>query len=153
MQPLDGSAAPTKIALGDIDWSAEEPLFSCKVEGVQNPVRCQHVERTTLGFTLGIEGAVAHVNVYSPREYELSKHMVEKPPMDTSRFILSPMPGKLVSVLVKEGDVIEEGQEVCVVEAMKMQNILRSPKHATIKKIRNKAGDSLKVDQIIIEFE
>ena len=66
------------------------------------------------------------------RAHELAKYMVAKPPVDNTKNLLSPMPGKLVSVFVKPGQEVEEGQELCIVEAMKMQNMLRAPKHTKV---------------------
>ena len=79
--------------------------------------------------------------------------MKEKEVLDTSNLLLCPMPGMLVSLAVKEGDVVEVGQELAIVEAMKMQNVLRSAKHGKIEKILRAAGESLKVDDIILEYE
>ncbi len=84
---------------------------------------------------------------------ELATHMIEKVPPDMSRFLLAPMPGLLTRLEVKAGDTVEAGQPVAVVEAMKMENILRAEKSATVKSTAAKAGDSLAVDQVIVEFE
>jgi len=73
--------------------------------------------------------------------------------IDTTRSILSPMPGAVVSVSVKPGDSVVDGQELCIIEAMKMQNILKSEREGVIKSVRVKAGDSVAVDQLLIEFE
>jgi propionyl-CoA carboxylase alpha chain len=79
--------------------------------------------------------------------------MIEKVPPDLSRFLLCPMPGLLVSLNVKEGDKVEAGQPLAVVEAMKMENILRAEKSATVKRVEAKPGDSLAVDAVILELE
>ena len=79
--------------------------------------------------------------------------MIEKVPPDLSRFLICPMPGLLVSLNVQEGDKVEAGQPLAVVEAMKMENILRAEKSATVKKVNAKAGESLAVDAIILELE
>ena len=84
---------------------------------------------------------------------ELARHMIEKVPPDLSRFLLAPMPGLLTRLDVKAGDKVEAGQPLAVVEAMKMENILRAEKAATVKATPAKAGDSLAVDQVIVEFE
>ena len=92
--------------------------------------------------------------VQSPREYELSKYM--RPPIieDTSDLVMSPMPGTLISFAgVQEGDHVVTGQELCVVEAMKMQNIIRSPREGIIAKLNVETGAALVTDQVIIEFE
>ena len=88
-----------------------------------------------------------------PHVAELSKHMIDKPAPDLSRLLLAPMPGLLTRLDVAVGDKVEPGQPVAVMEAMKMENILRAPKAATVKATPAKAGDSLAVDQVIVEFE
>ena len=84
---------------------------------------------------------------------QLSKWMISKPEIDRSKFLLSPMPGSLVSLDVVVGDQVQPGQALCVVEAMKMQNILRAVKAGTVKSVSASQGDTLQVDQIIVEFE
>lgn len=79
--------------------------------------------------------------------------MKEKPKLDLTRMVLSPMPGTVVSVNVKEGDAVAQGSEVAVVEAMKMQNVLRAPRAGKIKKVHVKAGQSVHGEEIMIEFE
>jgi len=98
-------------------------------------------------------GADLDVLVMSRAEYELACLMKEPIPKDFGNVVMSPMPGTLISFAVKEGDVVEMGQELCVVEAMKMQNVLSAEKKATVKAITAQAGDILAVDQIIVEFE
>jgi propionyl-CoA carboxylase alpha chain len=83
----------------------------------------------------------------------LARHMPEKLPPDLSKFLLSPMPGLLVSLAVVDGQEIKAGQELAVVEAMKMMNVLRAERDGKVLKIHAAARDSLAVDQIIIEFE
>ena len=73
--------------------------------------------------------------------------------MDTTKMILSPMPGSVFSVNVKVGETIEAGQEVCVVEAMKMQNSLKALAKGTVKEILVNAGDSVAADDVLVEFE
>jgi propionyl-CoA carboxylase alpha chain len=115
--------------------------------------RIVQVAKSGRGWTLTTRGA-AHKVVVVPRHIaELAKHMIEKVPPDMSRFLLAPMPGLLTRLEVKAGDQVEAGQPVAVVEAMKMENILRAEKSATVKATQAKAGDSLAVDQIIVEFE
>ncbi len=73
--------------------------------------------------------------------------------IDTTRSILSPMPGAVVSVAVQPGDTVVDGQELCIIEAMKMQNILKSEREGVIKSVNVKSGDSVSVDELLIEFE
>ena len=79
--------------------------------------------------------------------------MPEKTPPDTSKMLLCPMPGLIVKIDVEEGDEVQDGQALCTVEAMKMENILRAEKKGIVKKINAAAGDSLAVDDVILEFE
>ncbi len=94
---------------------------------------------------------VAHVR--SPRVAELAKLMPVKLPPDTSKMLLCPMPGVITSVLVKHGDTVEAGQPLATVEAMKMENVLRAERRATVKRIAAEEGASLAVDELIMEFE
>jgi propionyl-CoA carboxylase alpha chain len=79
--------------------------------------------------------------------------MIEKVPPDLSRFLIAPMPGLLTALHVGEGDRVEAGQPLAVVEAMKMENILRAEKSGTVAIVVAQPGDSLSVDQVILEFE
>ena len=105
------------------------------------------------GFLMRHRGADLVVKVQTPRQFELSAHMIEKLPPDTSKLLLCPMPGLIVSVAVAVGDKVEDGQALCTVEAMKMENVLRAEKSAIVAKINAKPGDSLAVDDVIMEFE
>ena len=111
------------------------------------------LSRTRSGFTLTTRGASHSVRVLPARAAPYARHMIEKIPPDLSRFLLAPMPGLLVRLDVAVGDQVEAGQPLAVVEAMKMENILRSQKTATVKAIEAKQGDSLAVDQVILELE
>ena len=93
------------------------------------------------------------IMVMHPRTAELAALMPVKQPPDLSKFLLSPMPGLLVSVAVVEGQEVKAGEELAVVEAMKMENILRAVSDGKVSKICAASGDSLAVDQAILEFE
>jgi propionyl-CoA carboxylase alpha chain len=110
-------------------------------------------ELTTGEINIEMKGASMEILLQSPREYELSKHMHPPKEVDTSDMVLSPMPGSLVSYAVKAGDHVEIGQELCVLEAMKMQNIIRSPRAGTIAACRVSVGSSLAADEVILDFE
>ncbi|HET9335382.1 MAG TPA: biotin/lipoyl-containing protein, partial [Sphingomicrobium sp.] len=132
------------------DWSPGNKLL---VADMDSRKRVVQVAKKGRGWTLTTRGA-AHRVIVAPRHIaELSKHMIEKVPPDMSRFLIAPMPGLLTRLEVKAGDTVEAGQPVAVVEAMKMENILRAEKSATVKATPAKAGDSLAVDQVIVEFE
>jgi propionyl-CoA carboxylase alpha chain len=89
----------------------------------------------------------------SPREAELYGLMPPKAPPDLSRFLLSPMPGLLVDVAVTVGQQVRAGERLAVIEAMKMENVLLAQRDAVVKKVSAAKGDSLSVDQVIVEFE
>jgi len=111
------------------------------------------VEVTRTGLKLTTHGAIHKVQVLPAHVAPLAAHMIEKIPPDLSKFLICPMPGLLVALHVKEGDKVEAGQPLAVVEAMKMENILRAEKSATVKAINAKQGESLAVDAVILELE
>jgi propionyl-CoA carboxylase alpha chain len=131
-------------------WAPGQRLLRVDVDGRRRIVQ---VCRAGRNWELQARGRTHKVQVLSPHVAELAKHMLDKPPPDLSRFLLAPMPGLLTRLDVKTGDKVEPGQPVAVMEAMKMENILRAPKAATVKATPAKAGDSLAVDQVIVEFE
>ena len=110
------------------------------------------INKITGGFRMRTRGADLKVLIRTPRQAELSKHMQEKLPPDTSKMLLCPMPGLLVKIDVELGQEVQEGQPLCTVEAMKMENILRAERKGVVAKINSSVGDSLAVDDIILEF-
>ena len=131
-------------------WVPGQRLLTVVIDG---RLRTVQVRRAGRNWELQTRGASHKVKVFSPHVADLSKHMIDKPPPDLSRLLLAPMPGLLTKLDVAIGDKVEPGQPVAVMEAMKMENILRAPKAATVKATPAKAGDSLAVDQVIMEFE
>ncbi len=134
----------------ETDWALGEPLFEAEINGQAVTVQ---VERSGSGYKLFYRGAEINAMVLSPKAAELNRLMLEKVPADLSRFLLSPMPGLLVKLAVKVGDQVKAGEELAVVEAMKMENSLRAINDGIVAKISADAGDSLMVDQAILEFE
>ena len=132
------------------DWTPGKPLALMNVDGVDIALK---VEKCTSGYRIRFRGADMRVTVRSPRQAELAQLMIEKVAPDTSKLLLCPMPGLIVKVDVAVGDEVQEGQTLCTVEAMKMENILRAEKKAVVSKIHAAPGDSLAVDAIILEFE
>ncbi len=130
-------------------WLPGEPLVRAKVD--QHDIVVQ-VDALGSGWRLVHEGGQADVLVLTPRQAELYALMPVKAAPDTSKFLLSPMPGLLASVAVSEGQEVKAGEALAVVEAMKMENVLRATRDGTVKTLHAKAGDSLRVDQKIIEF-
>ncbi|MBO9711471.1 acetyl/propionyl/methylcrotonyl-CoA carboxylase subunit alpha [Sphingomonas sp.] len=131
-------------------WRPGESMLAVRIDDVPLAVK---VARTRSGWRLTSHGAAHIAKVYSPRVAELARHMIEKVPPDMSRFLLAPMPGLLTRLHVAPGDRVEAGQPLAVVEAMKMENILRAEKAATVKAAHFAPGDSLAVDAAILEFE
>ncbi len=111
------------------------------------------VARDRTGMTLTTRGARHRVRVLPGHVAPLAAHMIEKPAPDLSRFLICPMPGLLVRLDVGEGDKVEPGQPLAVVEAMKMENILRATKAGTVKRVAAQQGESLAVDAVILELE
>jgi propionyl-CoA carboxylase alpha chain len=114
--------------------------------------RCK-LDLTPKGYRLRYGGADLLAKIYTPRVAELAKLMPIKKPKDTSRFLLCPMPGLLRALNVNVGDVVEAGQSIAMVEAMKMENILRAERQAKVKRIAAQVGAILSVDELIVEFE
>jgi len=133
-----------------MEYAPGDQLVEADVDGEVIGVKLQ-TKRT--GFVMTTRGAIHQIEVLPARIAHLADHMIEKIPPDLSKFLICPMPGLLVSLNVEEGDHVEAGQPLAVIEAMKMENILRAEKSGTIAKINAKAGDSLAVDAIILEME
>lgn len=132
------------------NWTPGMPLAEMSVDGTPLVMK---VGRATGGFSVRYRGADLVVHVHTPRQAELAALMPEKVAPDTSKLLLCPMPGLIVKVDVEVGDEVQEGQTLCTVEAMKMENILRAEKKGIVSKVNAAAGDSLAVDDIIMEFE
>ena len=132
------------------DWTPGMMLADMSVDGAPLVMK---VGKITGGFRIRNRGADLKMHVRSPRQAELALHMIEKLPPDTSKMLLCPMPGLIVKVDVEVGQEVQEGQALCTVEAMKMENILRAERKGVVSKINAAAGDSLAVDDIIMEFE
>ena len=126
-----------------------QPLVEAVVEGGALALT---IRPLALGYSVRHAGAEMVINMLSPRAAELMAKIPEKPAPDLSRFLLSPMPGLLLRLEVKEGEPVKAGQVLAVVEAMKMENVLRAPADAVVAAIKANAGESLMVDQVILEF-
>ena len=131
------------------EWRVGSPLFEASIAGT---ARALAIERNGSGLKVTTRGAAHRVRVLTPRAAELARFMIPKVAPDMSRYLLCPMPGLVVSVAVAEGDKVEAGQQLATVEAMKMENILRAEKAGVVGKVHAKAGDSLAVDAVILEF-
>ncbi len=131
------------------DWKSGDAIWNGTLN--DKPVTVQ--VRTILnGFALSYRGVETKAYVYTEREAAYARLMPVKKITDTGKQVLCPMPGLVVSIAVKEGQEVKAGETVAVVEAMKMENVLRAEIDGTVKKINAKPGDSLAVDAVILEF-
>ncbi|SES25919.1 biotin carboxyl carrier protein /biotin carboxylase [Tranquillimonas rosea] len=151
----DREGATVHFADGSIhrvasDWLPGQPLARLDVDGEPLVLK---VGRITGGYRIRTRGADLRVHVHAPRQAELAALMPEKQAADTSKMLLCPMPGLIVKIDVEPGQEVQEGQPLCTVEAMKMENILRAERRAVVSKINAGPGDSLAVDDVIMEFE
>jgi propionyl-CoA carboxylase alpha chain len=135
----------------ETDWRSGEPL--CWVRIDEGAPICVQLDRVGEWVRLGHAGRQSDILILSERVAALNRLMPRKEPPDMSRFLLSPMPGLLVQIAVAEGDAVKAGETLAVVEAMKMENVLRAERDGVIKTLHAGDGDSLKVDQQILEFE
>ncbi|VTJ52430.1 Hypothetical predicted protein [Marmota monax] len=133
-------------------WNLASPLLSVNVDGTQRTVQCLSREA---GGHMSIQflGTVYKVRVLTKLAAELNKFMLEKVAEDTSSILRSPMPGVVVAVSVKPGDMVSEGQEICVIEAMKMQNSMAAGKTGKVKLVHCKAGDTVGEGDLLVELE
>ena len=134
----------------ETDWRLGQPMVQARVNGTAVQVQ---VDTAGAGYRLFHRGSEVDALVLSPAGAALTRHMLEKAPPDLGRFLLSPMPGLLVRLAVEEGQEAKAGEELAVVEAMKMENSLRATDDVTVKKVLATVGESLEVDQPILEFE
>ncbi|MCB1477175.1 MAG: biotin/lipoyl-binding protein, partial [Rhodobiaceae bacterium] len=130
-------------------WVPGMPVWSGTVDGDAVNVQVRPILN---GFHLSYRGVATKVYVYTEYEAKLAALMPYKEPPDTSKFLLCPMPGLVVSINVEEGQEVKAGEILAVVEAMKMENVLRAERDGTVSQINVKAGDSLAVDAVIMEF-
>ena len=131
------------------DWRLGEPLFEGDFDG--EPF-CLQVERAGIAYRLAHAGTETDALVFGAHMAPFWRLMPAKRVSDTSKFLLSPMPGLLVKVSVVEGQEVKAGEELAVIEAMKMENVLRAERDGTIAAVKVKSGDNLAVDQVILEF-
>ena len=130
-------------------WHFGQPLFKGKVN---NTAVCVQVERHGYKYQLFHHGIRVDALVMTPTAAQLNRYMPVKPPADWSKFLLSPMPGLLVSVFAEPGQEVKAGEQLAVIEAMKMENVLRAEQDVVVAKVLAEAGSTLEVDQPIIEF-
>lgn len=151
----DGVSEPRNVFIdGEMDYEPSSLLAHVTLDGVQRTIQVLGEETSMTGeLKLQMCGADTTVLIQSLREYELSKYMHEPEELDTSDLVLSPMPGTLIRFAVKPGDEVQLGQELCIVEAMKMQNIIKAPRAGIIATCNVDVGASMMADETILTFE
>lgn len=132
------------------DWKPGAPLGRFTIGSEQHDVK---ITKASTGWRLRWRGVDAVYRVMTPRLFELAQFMPVKQAADTSKQLLCPMPGVITQVLVRAGDQVEAGQSLATVEAMKMENLLKAERRAVVKSVKVEAGQSLAVDEVIMEFE
>jgi propionyl-CoA carboxylase alpha chain len=142
-----GGVGPARVLVSS--WRPGEPVWSGLVDGEAVAVQVRPIAN---GFLLAHHGVEARALVYTEREAAVARLMPVKKPPDTDKFLLCPMPGLVRAIEVKEGQEVKAGETLAVVEAMKMENVLRAERDATVKSVKVKPGDSLAVDAVIMEF-
>lgn len=143
----DGEPGPPRILVSG--WRAGDPVWMGTVDGEPAAVQVRPLAN---GFLLAHRGAETKAFVFTEREAAAARLMPVKKPPDTGKRLLCPMPGLVVSIAVSEGQEVKAGEALAVVEAMKMQNVLRAERDGTVKSIKVRPGDSLAVDAVIMEF-
>eukprot|EP01122_Echinamoeba_exundans_P001683 TRINITY_DN11697_c1_g1_i1.p1 TRINITY_DN11697_c1_g1~~TRINITY_DN11697_c1_g1_i1.p1 ORF type:complete len:732 (-),score=231.23 TRINITY_DN11697_c1_g1_i1:200-2092(-) len=136
-------------------WQLDGPVVLAHIEtgnGQVEEVTLQLYEKLDLGYKVQLTGTLYDMQVMNPKEAELTKYMPVSAAVDTTKVVTSPMAGQLISVAVEVGQQVAMGQEICVVEAMKMQNVLRAQRDGVIKAIKAEAGKPVQLDQIIVEL-
>jgi propionyl-CoA carboxylase alpha chain len=131
------------------DWRPGDPVWNGAVGG--QAVTAQ-VRPVLNGMLIDWQGLAVRAGVFTPRHAELDRLMPVKLPPDTSKLLLCPMPGLVISIAVAEGQEVKAGETLAVVEAMKMENVLRAERDLVVGKINAKPGESLAVDAVILEF-
>jgi propionyl-CoA carboxylase alpha chain len=137
------------LSLTDVDWRPGKALLRGQLDRVAFTVQ---VEPAAEGFVIRHRAAKAKVLVLTPLSAEMHARLPEKKKADTSKLVISPMPGLVVQIDVAEGQTVREGEVVCVIEAMKMQNIIRAERDGVVKSVNSKAGDSVAADEVLVEF-
>ncbi|MBB3607815.1 acetyl/propionyl/methylcrotonyl-CoA carboxylase subunit alpha [Rhizobium sp. BK602] len=131
------------------DWRPGEPVWTGTVDGRKVTAQIRAVLN---GLRIDWQGLSVGTKVFTPRQAELDRLMPVKLPPDTSKLLLCPMPGLVVAIAVAEGQEVKAGETLAIVEAMKMENVLRAERDLTVGKINAKPGESLAVDAVIMEF-
>ncbi len=146
---LTNGQSEAKTHVLQSNWKPGDQIWAGTFDGKEIAVQVRAIRN---GFSLAWRGVETKAYVYTEAEAALAKLMPEKKASDSGKQLLCPMPGLVISIAVKEGQEVKAGEQLAIVEAMKMENVLRAERDATVKKIHVKPGDSLAVDAVILEF-
>jgi propionyl-CoA carboxylase alpha chain len=146
---IEGDVIGERVEINS-NWWPGQPLWVGTVDDYEVAVQVRPILN---GYQLSWRGTAAKAYVYTRREAELAALMPEKQPPDLTKFLLCPMPGLVKQINVEEGAEVQAGDALAVVEAMKMENVLRAERDGRVKAVNAAPGDSLAVDEVIIEFE
>jgi propionyl-CoA carboxylase alpha chain len=133
-----------------LEYTPGDRLVVTQIDGEELAIK---VAKTRTGFRLTARGASHNAVCLPAHVAPLAAHMIEKIPPDLSKYLICPMPGLITAIHVEAGDSVEAGQPLAIVEAMKMENILRAEKGGVVKQVNAAPGDSLAVDAVILEME
>ncbi|KAJ3146505.1 hypothetical protein HDU89_006187 [Geranomyces variabilis] len=152
---VDGQTVGVEVE--DLEWVAETPVVRATIRAAANgPLRrvtFQYLGAEGLGYTMIYHGTKYAVSVLTPLQHRLSKYTLPKRAIDPTRVVLSPMPGVVVGVTAREGDTVRVGDELAVVEAMKMQNVIRAERHGVVRSVRVAVGSIVAGDDVLVEYE
>ena len=137
------------LELSGVKWRPGKHLFHAELDGQGFSA---NVSTAAEGFVIRHRAAQAKLLFLTPVSADLHERLPVRPPVDTSRIIASPMPGLMVSIAVAVGQEVKEGEQICVIEAMKMQNIIRAERDGVVKSVGFKAGDSVSADDVLVEL-
>jgi propionyl-CoA carboxylase alpha chain len=135
------------------DYSRGDYVFQCNVNGCNYTMQTMQINDGLTYINLTYAGSVFSINILNKKQFDLQQYMPIPKIIDTSKLILSPMPGAVFSIKVNEGDSVVAGQEICVVEAMKMQNALRAQSSGKVKALHVKKGQTVQADQLLVELQ
>ena len=137
------------LTVSNVVWRPGHTLFRAELDGIPFTVSAQSAAE---GFFIRHRASRERVLVLTPLSAELHSRLPEKKKADTSKLVVSPMPGLVVQIDVTTGQTVREGEIICIIEAMKMQNIIRAEHEGVVKSVNSKAGDSVAADEVLVEF-
>jgi len=137
------------LTLETVDWRPGKALYRGRLNGEPFTATVQPAGE---GFVIRHRAARRAVLVLTPLSADLHQRLPEKQAPDTSKMVISPMPGLVVSMDVAVGQTVREGEVVCIIEAMKMQNIIRAEREGVVKTVGAKSGDPVAADEVLVEF-